>query len=341
MSGLLTGEQKHQANFLLGPWGVLSCQFVNYYTWYEARPEGCYGDDNLRLRIVVGVLILLTVLKSIHAFAVLWINFIVYFGALEDAILLSYTAWWQSGTPLMVAVVGFLRPILFLLPSLGNIQKVVCRSTDCDYIPLCLSFHRGRVAAHLSATFSKGRSSGDIILSFTTAYFLLKTKKDVLPETVGLISALVRLTFQTGRSSSHLPRFLVTRLTTPRPALPKLYAISMMWTLNARRSIRAEHSSRTGMNHQQQQRAVRRTLPRSAAPKKPLLMAGTYAQGDMELGAIQIVTQTETTHHVDVRDMFEPVQKHSKHSQQTDTRRSDESLQFFQMRADILFRCPG
>jgi hypothetical protein len=31
----------------------------------------------------------------------------------------------------------------------------------------------------------------------TTAYFLLKTKKNVLPQTVGLISALVRLTFQT------------------------------------------------------------------------------------------------------------------------------------------------
>jgi hypothetical protein len=30
-------------------------------------------------------------------------------------------------------------------------------------------------------------------------------------------------------------------------ALPKLYAISMMWTLNARRTIRASHSSRNGM----------------------------------------------------------------------------------------------
>lgn len=29
----------------------------------------------------------------------------------------------------------------------------------------------------------------------------------------------------------------------------KLYAISMMWTLNARRTIRASHSSRNGMTH--------------------------------------------------------------------------------------------
>jgi hypothetical protein len=70
-----------------------------------------------------------------------------------------------------------------------------------------------------------------------------------------------------------------------------------------------------------------------------LLMAGTSTQGDMELGAIQIVTQTETTHHVDVsplflpqlecktdtrqvRDMFDPSQK--KHTQQVDTKRSDD-----------------
>jgi hypothetical protein len=33
-------------------------------------------------------------------------------------------------------------------------------------------------------------------------------------------------------------------------------------------------------------------------------MAGTSTQGDMELGAIQIVTQTETTHHVDVSPLF-------------------------------------
>jgi hypothetical protein len=42
--------------------------------------------------------------------------------------------------------------------------------------------------AHLAA---------DVLLSCTTAFFLIKSKKNVLPQTVGLISALVRLTFQT------------------------------------------------------------------------------------------------------------------------------------------------
>jgi hypothetical protein len=41
------------------------------------------------------------------------------------------------------------------------------------------------------------RPAGDLILSLTTAYFLIKSKQGVLPQTVGLISALVRLTFQT------------------------------------------------------------------------------------------------------------------------------------------------
>jgi hypothetical protein len=34
-------------------------------------------------------------------------------------------------------------------------------------------------------------------MSCTTAYFLIKSRNDVLPQTVGLINALVRLTFQT------------------------------------------------------------------------------------------------------------------------------------------------
>lgn len=83
------------------------------------------------MKIAVGVLAFITLLKSIHALyvaefnlipslinhfrsAVVWINFIVYFGALEEAILLSYTTWYQAGTPLMVGhiFVGCTGPII-------------------------------------------------------------------------------------------------------------------------------------------------------------------------------------------------------------------------------------
>jgi hypothetical protein len=71
--------------------------------------------------------------------------------------------------------------------------------------------------------------------------------------------------------------------------LPKLYAISMMYTLNARRTIRATHSSHTGTSNEisgGRSRAARRQA------------------GDVELGAIQVFTQTETTQQIDVSREF-------------------------------------
>ncbi|KAJ6616726.1 hypothetical protein B0H10DRAFT_2219219 [Mycena sp. CBHHK59/15] len=316
-SGLLTGEERREANFLLGPWligscldlllqGVLSSQFVNYYSLYH--------DDKPGLRVVVTILVFVTVLKSIQAFAIVWIQFIVYFGDLQGAILLNYTTWWQSGNPLMVALIGayvqcyfcfrlyvisrrwyVVAPIatLFLFAFLSMVVATYYITTeDGDKIG-------NWFAAHLSSV-----CAGDIILSLTTAYFLIKSKKGVLPQTVGLISALVRLTFQTAAPaalcamfnlifSQAYPGGVAIISTAFNMALPKLYAISMMWTLNARRSIRATHSSRNGMTNSSNEISGGRSR-------------GQRRTGDMELGAIQVLTQTETTQHIDVRDMFDP-----------------------------------
>ncbi|KAF7360168.1 hypothetical protein MVEN_00745300 [Mycena venus] len=356
MSGLLTGEAKHQANFLLGPWliggcidlvlqGVLSSQFVNYYSYYS--------DDKGSLKIIVAILALLTVLKSIHAFAVLWINFIVYFGALQEAILLSYTTWYQAGTPLMVAIIGLYVQCYFCF-RLWVITKrwYVVLPIATVFLFAFLSIVVGTYfittsngkqitqwfAAHLSATFS-----GDIILSLTTAYFLLKSKKNVLPQTVGLISALIRLTFQTAAPAALCAMFnlIFSQTYSGNDAiistafnmtLPKLYAISMMWTLNARRTIRATHGSRNGMSNTSNELSGARSRARRANvglqdTEKDLITYVEDTQGDMELGAIQIVTQTETTQRVDVRDMFDPSQKNVHSDRQLDTKQSDESVQ--------------
>ncbi|KAJ7512944.1 hypothetical protein B0H11DRAFT_2302969 [Mycena galericulata] len=339
-SALLTGEQKHQANFLLGPWligscldlilqGVLSCQFINYFTWYS--------DDKRMVRIIVAILALLTILKSIQAFAIIWIQFIVFFGDLEGAILLNYTTWWQSGNPLMVAMIGLYvqtyfcyrlwviskkwyvaAPVaaLFLFAFLAIVVATYFISTTNE---LAIG---NWFAVHLSSVFA-----GDVILSLTTAYFLLKSKKDVLPQTVGLISALVRLTFQTAAPAALCAMFnLIFSQVYPggvaiistafNMALPKLYAISMLWTLNARRVIRAAHSSHNGMSNASNELSGAR-----ARARRP--------NGDMELGAIQVITQIDTR--IDVRDMFDPTgdSKHASTHGQVDTKKSeDESVQY-------------
>ncbi|KAJ6478753.1 hypothetical protein C8R47DRAFT_1219304 [Mycena vitilis] len=332
MSALLTSEEIRQVNFLLGPWligscidlllqGILLSQFVNYFSYY--------ADDKRILKIAVSMLCVLTILKSIQAFSVIWIIFIDYFGDVQGAILLNYTTWWQSGTPLMVAIIGLFVQSYFcyrlwviskkwyVVAPIGTLflfafLSIVIGSyfiTTADDVKIGQWF-----AAHLSATFS-----GDIILSATTAYFLLQSKKDVLPQTVGLISALVRLTFQTAAPAAICAMFnlVFSQIYTGEQAiistgfnmaLPKLYAISMMWTLNARRIIRATHGSRPGMTTSSNELSGAR-----ARARRP--------NGDVELGQIQVVTQTE--HHIDdVRVMFDPSQKQQQN--QVDTKRSDD-----------------
>ncbi|KAJ7735810.1 hypothetical protein B0H16DRAFT_1731233 [Mycena metata] len=326
----LTGDEVHEANFLLGPWligscidlllqGVICSQVVNYYTYY--------GDDKGHLRIVVAILALLTVLKSIQAFAIIWIQFITYFGDLQAANQ-PHTRRWQSGNPLMVALIGLyvqtyfcyrlwaiskkayvVVPIfvLFLFAFLAvAVATYYISTTD---IPAISTWF----AAHLSST-----CAADIILSLTTASFLLKSKKNVLPQTVGLISALVRLTFQTAAPAALCAMFnlifsqvysseVAIVSTAFNMALPKFYAISMLWTLNARRTISAAHSSRNGMTNTSNEISG----ARSRATRR--------ANGDVELGPIQVLTQTET--HI-VRDMFDKSQPHSTHKS------DDESVQY-------------
>ncbi|KAJ7087978.1 hypothetical protein B0H15DRAFT_294954 [Mycena belliarum] len=339
MSAQLTGEERRLAMAWLGPWlvgasldlllqGGLFCQFVNYFTY-------C-GDDMHSLRIVVAVLALLTTLKSIHAFAIVWVQSIVHFGDLQGAILLNYTAWWQSGNPLMVAIIGlyvqsFFCWRLWVISRKWYVMAPIAAVLVFGFISVVVATYfismkddpriEQWFAAHLSAVFA-----GDMLISFSTTYFLIQSRREVLPQTVGLISALVRLTFQTAAPAAICAMFnLIFSQVNPggpgltstafNMALPKLYAISMMWTLNARRTIRAS-SGTQGMITTSGEMSV--TGRRSRASRR---------QGDMELGgvqAIQVLKQTETTQHVDDLDLFDPKQRKSGTPSQADTKSEDD-----------------
>ncbi|KAJ6452389.1 hypothetical protein C8R47DRAFT_998102 [Mycena vitilis] len=262
-------SEQHEAIFLLGPWLVGSCLDIflqglfNYFAWYR--------DDTKTLRLYVAGLALMSVLKTAQAFGIIWIQSILFINNLDGAILLNYTTWWQSGNPLMVAsfdlyvqsyfcfrlwVISRTWPVvapivvIFLFAFVSMILATYYITLGVDASSnIALWF-----AAHLSSVFA-----GDILLSCTTAYFLIRSKRDVLPQTVGLIAALVRLTFQTAAPAAVFAMFnLVFSQVYPgsenlvstafNMALPKVYAVSMMWTLNARRDIRATHRTRNGMS---------------------------------------------------------------------------------------------
>ncbi|KAJ7238812.1 hypothetical protein B0H12DRAFT_86739 [Mycena haematopus] len=307
-SSPLTGANLNLSELWLGPWlvggcmdiflqGILFTQFVNYFTVYR--------DDKMGLRVAVAVLMVMNILKTIHSFAVIWIQSIVYFGDLQGAIGLNYTAWWQSGTPLIVAICGFYVQSYFcyrlwVISNKWYVALPVAIVFLFGFLSIVVGTYYISVAnspqishwfaAHLGSVFA-----GDVVITFTTAYFLLESKSNVLPQTVGLINSLVRLTFQTAAPSAICAMFNLAFSQTPSAhygiistafnlMLPKLYAISMMYTLNVRRTMRA--SSRGG---------VTTTINEISGTRS---RTTNRRLGDMELGAIQVVTQTET--HVDV-----------------------------------------
>ncbi|SJL14136.1 uncharacterized protein ARMOST_17591 [Armillaria ostoyae] len=269
--GKLVTQQAHTDQeaviYSLGPW------FFNYYAWYGK-------SDTWKLTAGVGALAVMTTLKTIqalyaffsffsccadhHGSAIVWVQDIVYFNDLNSALQMRFSVWYQMGNPIMVAFIAFyvqcyfchrlwaisstrywvVSPILFLYVfSLG------AAAVATYYIALADPRLGYWLSVHYATVFV-----GDVLLAVALAYFLLRTKKRVLPQTKNLFDSLIRLTFQTAVPAVIVALLNLIFIFLPDPyvkgissafiqPLPKLYAISMMWTLNARRDIRINSSS--------------------------------------------------------------------------------------------------
>ncbi|KZV83777.1 hypothetical protein EXIGLDRAFT_754205 [Exidia glandulosa HHB12029] len=260
-----TGHDLDLLHLTVAPWlvgcfldlftqGILACQFSNYFSWYK--------DDKPLMRYAVMGLVLLTILKLLDSCAAVWISLVENFGDLDGAVNLSYTAWWQSGVPLMGATMDFYCQAYFLYRLLALSKR------SWAVIPVALllvfAFVSGIIltvyiklednlnlrhwfAAHLGSAFA-----ADLLMTITTGFFLLQTRKNSLKQTQTLIDMLIKLTWQSAAPSAVCAlvnlilsqwrsEFLVS--TIPNMLLPKLYAISMMWTINSRKTIRLVSAS--------------------------------------------------------------------------------------------------
>ncbi|KAK7017770.1 hypothetical protein R3P38DRAFT_1315537 [Favolaschia claudopus] len=298
------------AKFFLGPWlvgafidiglmGVLSCQTVRYFSLYKS--------DGRCLCLAVAVLLLLNILKSAECFASVWIFVIARLGDTEFALRPDATGWWNTGNPLMVAFLSFyvqcyfsarlwvickkwyiVAPILvvfvFSLVSMGIGTYFIATRQESRVIDW--------FAAHLTSAFV-----GDVVLSTTTAYFLTQTKKlSSSTEIAQIIRSLVHLTFQTAAPAAFVALLNLVfsqlyRTNNPHLAyigialnqiLPKLYAVSMMHTLNVRRTILSRASG--SWNHS---------------------TGGGVPKGDVEVGQIEGKETVEGIF-VGVTEMFAP-----------------------------------
>ncbi|KAJ7910849.1 hypothetical protein B0H13DRAFT_1876313 [Mycena leptocephala] len=256
-SGRLTGEDLRLCMMWLGPWlvggcvdfllqGILFTQFANYFTWYR--------DDKPGLRIFVGILLLITVLKSIHSRfqnAIIWIELIVWFGDLQGAMLLNYTTWWH------VALCEL------------HVQAYFC-------LRLWVISKKWYVVAPMATFFVFA------FLVIAVAYFI-SAENDV-----GIRQWFAR--FVRPRFLTKKPRRLRNPLLRVQPGVAE--TLRGVDGVDAQRTPHHPrmHNGHNGLTTTSNEISGTRSRPRR--------------QGDIELGAIHVVTQAET--HADVRDLFDP-----------------------------------
>ncbi|KAJ7444467.1 hypothetical protein FB451DRAFT_1568386 [Mycena latifolia] len=254
--------------FVLGGWdigvagdlvlqGVIFAQFAYYMTLYK--------HDILLLRVFVWGLLLLTTLKSAQELAVIWSQNVQHFMEVEVAIDLFETTWFFQLNVSFVAVIAFYVQMFFchrLWVISRNIYMVVLTTAlfvfalVAAFVTSGFEFAHDRsqfenwIAVHLSTVFA-----GDIILCLSTTYFLLQHSQDVLPQTAGILNALLKLTIQSAAPAAICAFLNLIASQIPTNTgfsgwtmlaimmnswLPKLYAFSALWTLNSRTGIAGE-----------------------------------------------------------------------------------------------------
>ncbi|KAJ7274800.1 hypothetical protein C8J57DRAFT_1505551 [Mycena rebaudengoi] len=235
--------------------GVLFAQFTNYW--------GHFGADMAIVKLFVFGLFLATTLKSAQAVMMYWAQNVESFLDLPAASNLYFSNWlFQSN--LMAAVLIAFYVQVFFAHRLWGISKNIYLAVSVGII-LTSSFVFGCVSCWFTfASVSRAVNNywiqvhratmvaGDMLLCGSIVHTLLKHSKEALPQMAGTLNRITALTFQsmappTGCALVNLVCFLVAHDTinvwmalviATSTVLPKLYAISAMWTLNSRKDIR-------------------------------------------------------------------------------------------------------
>ncbi|KAJ6541516.1 hypothetical protein B0H19DRAFT_1239348 [Mycena capillaripes] len=239
--------------------GVLCAQFA-HYTNVNKR-------DSVWLKLFVTGLAVLTTLKTIQVLAVMWIQNVTLFENVEAASRLWATNWVPKLTPILEACIAIYVQ-MFFCRRLWTISRNSCIVVFC-----ITSFSFALISAAVSAFFIfadigspkhatwmsihlGAALGGDLLLTGSTAFYLLRHSKTVLPRgpTAPLLSSLLRVTIQSAAPAA-LVNFvatitIVTLIHKKSPGalvslagaasntvLPQLYVWSALWTLNSREDI--------------------------------------------------------------------------------------------------------
>ncbi|KAJ7658096.1 hypothetical protein B0H17DRAFT_350461 [Mycena rosella] len=257
------------ATFFLGGWdlGICADLILQGITFAQiAHYTTLYGNDVLALRAFVAVLLMITTLKSAQGLAILWIQNVEYFMNINAALNMSTDSWPTEVNLALIALIAFYVQLFFcrrlwvISKNVYIVGLVIALFVFAlvAAIVSCVLLFAGQmknvtwIEIHVGTGFA-----GDVLLCGSTIYFLLYHSKHASPEIAGMLNSLTKLTFQSAAPAAVCA--LITLVgtvawdrTTPNAyimlaiisnnMLPKLYAISAMWTINSRRSIRQAHS---------------------------------------------------------------------------------------------------
>ncbi|KAJ7319027.1 hypothetical protein DFH08DRAFT_891337 [Mycena albidolilacea] len=242
------------ADFILQ--GVLFAQIAHYTALYEG--------DALLLRAFVAGLALITTAKTAQGLVLFWTINVNHFMDVAAAIRFTGSSM-SSVDVLLVAVIAFYVQMFFC-------ARLWWISMNPYIVPLIVAiFAFALIALTMYTLADKSESvtwftlhvgtalAGDVLLCGSTIYFLLRHSRHASQQTAGILSALMKLAVQSAAPAvvCALIAFVASvawHLTTPgtnayillaiiaNNVLPKAYAISAMWTLNSRKSIRRAYS---------------------------------------------------------------------------------------------------
>ncbi|KAJ7279332.1 hypothetical protein C8J57DRAFT_132626 [Mycena rebaudengoi] len=266
--------------FVLGGWdlgthadlilqGILFAQFTNYWSRY-------YKSDPLAQKLFVLGLCIATTFKSAHAIALVWVQNVENFMNLDRAAGMFLTNWLKQSNSLIGQIIAFSVQVFFcrrlwiiskniyvvafvvLLFVFGLISAIVHATFKFSGQLFVLTHNASQTGDYLKPTGKEIWSSihyatvvtGDMILSGSTIYFLLRRSRQATLATVGILNRLIRIAFQSAvpvtlcALANFIPQALYLHHTSIDATvlcilltgmmLPKVYAISALWTLNAR-----------------------------------------------------------------------------------------------------------
>ncbi|KAJ6508119.1 hypothetical protein DFH09DRAFT_1199421, partial [Mycena vulgaris] len=298
--------------FFLGGWDLAICAdliFQGIIFAQVAHYTTLYAKDALALRAFVAVLLIITTLKSAQGLVIFWIQNVDYFMNLNAALGMSMNSWTTEINLTLVALIAFYVQ-LFFCKRLWVISKNVYVVTL-----VVVLFVFALIASIVSSVFTFAGQlknvtwieihlatvfAGDLLLCGSTIYFLLvrhASRNASSAESAGMLYSITKLTFQSAAPAAicalvslvgtvswnrKTPDTDIMLAIIANNVLPKLYAISAMWTLNSRRSIRQAHSG-TGQSSTERTDSTGRTGSTATSGRRhtnPIILSSPWVSSD-------------------------------------------------------------